>query len=51
MKIFKKPDWKEVWEESKKYGKIEGPEKWALYLILIQQELYVKKLPGEKPNK
>jgi|TARA_R110001592_G_scaffold258584_1_gene522403 hypothetical protein len=34
MKIFKKPDWKEVWEESKKYGKIEGPEKWALYLIL-----------------
>ena len=32
---LKKPDWREVWQESKKYGKIEGPEKWALIIVLI----------------
>jgi len=31
---LKKIDWKEVWEESKKYGNIEGGEKWALYILL-----------------
>lgn len=30
---MKKINWKEAWEESKKYGNIEGPEKWALYFI------------------
>ena len=32
---MKKINWKEVWEESKKYGNIEGPEKWALYFVLF----------------
>ena len=32
---LKKPDWREVWQESKKYGNIEGPEKWALIVVLI----------------
>jgi len=32
---MKKIDWREVWQESKKYGKIEGPEKWALYIVLF----------------
>tara|TARA_B100000029_G_scaffold264073_2_gene260236 strand:- start:701 stop:829 length:129 start_codon:yes stop_codon:yes gene_type:complete len=31
---LKKIDWKEVWKESKKYGNIEGGEKWALYILL-----------------
>ena len=30
--------WKDVWRqarnESKKYGNIEGPEKWALYIVI-----------------
>ena len=30
---MKKINWKEVWEESKKYGNIEGGE-WALYVLL-----------------
>tara|TARA_B110000495_G_C22976742_1_gene573781 strand:+ start:1197 stop:1322 length:126 start_codon:yes stop_codon:yes gene_type:complete len=29
-----KINWKEVWKESKKYGNIEGPEKWALIVLL-----------------
>jgi|TARA_Y100000296_G_scaffold30836_1_gene35798 hypothetical protein len=29
-----KIDWKEVWEESKKYGNIGFGEKWALYVLL-----------------
>ena len=29
-----KINWKEVWEESKKYGNIEGGEKLALYVVL-----------------
>lgn len=29
-----KINWKEVWEESKKYGNIEGGEKWTLYVVL-----------------
>ena len=29
-----KINWKEVWEESKKYGNIEGGAKWALYVVL-----------------
>ena len=36
---MKKINWKEVWniswKESKKYGNIEGPEKWALYIVLF----------------
>ena len=35
---LKKPDWREVWQivnPSKKYGNIEGPEKWALIVVLI----------------
>ena len=31
---MKKINWKEAWEESKKYGNIEGGEKWALYVLL-----------------
>ena len=27
---MKKIDWKELWNESKKHGNLEGPEKWAL---------------------
>jgi len=34
-----KIDWKKAlskgWKESKKYGNIEGPEKWALYVVLF----------------
>lgn len=30
---MKKINWKELWEESKKYGNIEGTEKWTLYFI------------------
>ena len=29
-----KINWKEVWEESKKYGSIDAPEKWAIYTLL-----------------
>ena len=29
-----KINWKEVWEESKKHGNIDAPEKWALYILL-----------------
>ena len=32
---MKKINWKEVWNESKKYGNIEGPEKWALIVVGI----------------
>ena len=32
---MKKINWKEVWKESKKYGNIEGGEKWALYFVLF----------------
>jgi len=34
-----KIDWKaalsEGWKEAKKHGNIEGPEKWALYVVLF----------------
>ena len=30
---MKKIDWKEVWNESKKHGNLEGPEKWALIVV------------------
>ena len=36
---MKKIDWKDVWRqarnESKKHGNIEGPEKWALYVVVV----------------
>ena len=32
---MKKISWKEVWEESKKYGNIEGAERLALYFVLF----------------
>ena len=30
---MKKINWKELWNESKKYGNIEGPEKWTLIVF------------------
>ena len=38
---MKKIDWKEVWNESKKYGNIEGPEKWALIVVAIFMLIFV----------
>ena len=42
---MKKIDWKDVWRqarnESKKHGNIEGPEKWALYVVAVFLVVFV----------
>ena len=42
---MKKIDWKDVWRqarnESKKRGNIEGPEKWALYVVAVFLVIFV----------